>query len=125
MKKDDYKKLTQSQSINITKGVLKNIGSRDKISINYAPIMIVNEAGEEPRKPKLSDLQEMMWAILESLPHPKFQNLRKLAMKTCLEKIPHQTKLAEYLQMQRTYMSQQKALLATDPLFCSEEGEVE
>ena len=112
----DLKKLIQSQSLNITKGVLKNVGSTEKININFAPVMIVNEKSE-PERPHLNDLQEMLWVIIESLPHPKFQNLRKLAMKTCLEKIPRKKDVSIYLQMQRTYISQQKTSLNNDPLF--------
>lgn len=106
--------LTQNQSITITKAVLRGVTGEDKININYAPVMIVNQAAEQP---SISDMQEMLWVIINSLPNPKLRNLRKLAVKTCMQKIPKQTELAKYLKMQRTYMSKQKKELAQDPLF--------
>lgn len=106
--------LMQNQSITISKAVLRGVGNKDKININFSPIMIVNQTGELPN---YDDMQEMLWAIINALPHPKLRNLRKLAMKTCLQKIPKQKDLAKFLQMQRTYMSQQKSLLSGDPLF--------
>jgi hypothetical protein len=104
-------KLNQIQDIKITKAVMKDLGEGDKININYSPTMIVqnNNAHEVP----LTDIEVMMWTILETLEEPKLDNLRYLAIDTILKKFSPYAgpvkKTAEYLDMQRTYISRLKA----------------
>jgi len=117
------KKLNQSQKINITKAVLKDLGGDDNtsININYQPIMIVNEGtNAEEREGMLipfSELSELVWTLLEQLPNPKIQNLRKLAIVTVIERLQSTKKAAEYLNMQRTYMSRIMTEARDDGLF--------
>lgn len=108
--------MTQNQNITITKALVKDLGEGDKININYAPIMIVHKEAEKVEAP-LDNIQELMWTILESLPPPKMENLRKLAMKTCISKIKGTNKIAEYFDFQRTYISRLKWELKIDPIF--------
>lgn len=116
------KKMNQTQKISITKAALKDLGGTDnsKININYQPIMIVSEGNKEEDKGILApipELRELVWAVLEQLPNPKLQNLRKLAIITVVEKLQSQTKAAKYLNMQRTYMSRIMSEAEKDGLF--------
>jgi hypothetical protein len=115
---DTYDKaITQNQSINITKALVKGLGEGDKININYQPIMIVHDTNPSASTSNLNEIQELMWILLDRLPPPKMDNLHKLAMSTCLKKIQSTTKVAEYFGFQRTYVSRLKSELGKDPLF--------
>lgn len=120
------KQMTQNQSINITKAVVRGLGDGDKININYAPIMIVsNDPSGDTDKPALTQLEELMWTLLESLPEPKMESIRKLAVHTALKKIRRSDRTAEYFGFQRTYISRLKWELNADPLFAEEPKAIE
>lgn len=118
--------LNQTQNITISKGLIKSLGEGDRININYSPVMVVS-ADKEP-KSKFSELQELMWHIIDSLPNPKLKNLRKLAVKTCLDRFSNLygagQRTAEYLDLQRTYVSKIKMELKDDSLFNEESSTI-
>jgi hypothetical protein len=119
--------MTQNQSIHITKSLIKGLGSEDRININYSPVMIT-QINDGPDKPvtdyKFKEFEDQLWEIIENLPPPKLENLRKFAFRVCLNKFSGRyaarTKLAKYLDMQRTYISKMHCDLKEDSLFGDE-----
>lgn len=114
------KKYVQVQDLKITKALLKEVGG-DSINIDYRPIMIVNDNSGENETVPVHEMQEVLWGVLLSLPDPKLLNLRKLAVKTCIDKIKRNVEVASFLGFTHgTYVSQLKKELKEDPLFIIE-----
>jgi len=118
--------MNQLQSIKLTKALANSIGAGgDKLNINFAPVTIINSTG--PAQPvtdyKFTNFEDQLWNIIENLPPPKLQNLRKFAMRVCLNKFSTvygtQSKVASYLDLQRTYVNRIKSELEEDELFGS------
>jgi len=109
-------RVEQIQKLSITKAVMNEIGEGDKLNVNYAPVShshitnVFNQRNIE--EIPLDDVEQMMWTVLEILPEPKLRNLRLLAIDTVIKKFaPYHggmKKGAEYLKVQRTYLSRLK-----------------
>jgi len=116
--------MTQKQDIKISQALIDSLGGSDRININYSPVMIT-QVNDGPTRAvtdyKFKDFEDQLWEIIENLPPPKLENLRKFAFRVCLNKFSgrhaSRTKVAEYLDMQRTYISRINRELSEDPVF--------